>query len=134
MSNFNDISDKVDELVSFMHSPHFRVRARPTRLHVREAFEIAGRSDSVFGFITLLSVLRDATPWIYEIGSEAHRQAASGDIARARQVFDELTRIHEITSSVLQTDFIHIDMLRESFEKMIHFYQVGILNDNDIPW
>ena len=101
VSNYGDVSSKFN---SFLHAIQEQPQIGNRREHsipLRHTLRIARGSDSPFGFLVLLSSLRERAPWLFEIGLEAQRMVLAGNTDKGRHIFQELISLLETSSSVL---------------------------------
>ena len=134
LSNLGEIGEKSVETVTARLSQSDTGRHRYGIGYQRIAHHIADVSESVFGFVILLSSFREQVPWLYEIGMEAHRRAANGDPDRARMAFDEMIRLMKVAERVDQgIPAPIVAELPRSFERMVRLYQNRSMSE-ELPW
>ena len=134
LSTLGDINAKFDETISTIQAHPLLAKHRDTYVESRYTHYIARESESVFGFIILLSTLCERTPWLYEVGMEAQRAAADGDSEKAREVFGELVRLIDLSNNIQRVVPSGIkEELSTLFEQTIRCYEQGHMNDL-LPW
>ena len=136
LTNVGDVSSKFDAVMSAIQEHSFLRSRQEHLIPLQHILHIAHGSDSPFGFVILLSSVKDAAPWLYDVGVEAQRAAVAGDPAKARELFQELIRLLEFSSSVLPRSTVSMAIandLNSLFEHMVHYYDSGAMRQPDIP-
>ncbi len=131
LSNLGDVSSRLDAVMAEIQEQSFRRRRQENVIPMQHILHIAQGSDSPFGYVILLSSVRDVAPWLYDFGVEAQRAAVAGDLTKAREIFQELIRLLEFSSSVLPRSPVLMtvaDDLNNLFERMVHYYASGALS------
>lgn len=136
LTNVGDVSSKFDAVLSVIQEQSFLRSRQEHLIPLQQILHIAHGSDSSFGFVILLSSIRDVAPWLYDIGVEAQRAAVAGEPTKAREIFQELIRLLEISSSVLPRSTVTMaiaDDLNSLFERMVHHYGGRSIRQPDRP-
>ena len=125
LSNLGDVSSRLDAVMSAIHEQSFRASRQEHPIPLQHILHIAHGSNSPFGFVILLGSVRNVAPWLYDVGVEAQRAAIAGDPGRAREIFQELIRLLEFSSSILPRSTVSMaiaDDLNNLFERMVQYY------------
>ncbi len=138
LSNLGDMHEKFSETISAAQEQRYRRRHLDSNVDPRFVRHLARESESAFGFVILLNVLRDRLPSLYEVGMQAHRAAAEGNSTAAWEIFHELIRLINVSERIRPRYVVDMsDDLRILFNQMIRCYEGGKINEvdeDDLPW
>ena len=139
ISNYGDVSSKFDSVLHAIQEQPLIGSRRERSIPLQLTLRIARGSDSPFGFLVLLSSLRGTAPWLFEVGLEAQRMVVAGNTDKARDIFQELIRLLEISSGVLPRSPVSMNIvgdLEALFERMVQYFgYTGAPSDADeLPW
>ena len=91
----------------------------------RYYLELAMGSYSPFGFVVLISSFQSRESWVYELGMEAYRQAMSGNIDNATDIFRNLMELFQQSSGRMLSGTVrdYADELNILFARLIDHIQ-----------
>ena len=112
-------------------------RERRESMSAHHYARLAIASNSAHGFLVLISYFQGREPWVYELGMEAYRQAMSGNVASATELFQSIFEVSEfVPARTRPTGFVAqvSDQLHELFDRLISWIQSDPYNVDDLPF
>lgn len=120
------LSEKMDNIINAVQ--HSRTSRQTVVLDNNILRQIISQYRGSYKFLIAVSVFRDRTPWLYELGVEVHRAAMAKNFSLSREILEDMLQILNISAHFSHDRFAFTsDDLNSLYQDTIEYIQYGDL-------